>query len=141
VTALRSSRFQHRILVWLAQEAQRTRGTMSASPQDLRHTLGTDKSNLSHSLGNLAAKGLVRITRTAGEKAEAIDLTPAGRREDVNKSKVVLTRPTKRWQERLAELCRHIAAPECKDLSERLAETWSPEVHAGCHRELGQLIE
>jgi DNA-binding MarR family transcriptional regulator len=88
VTAVRLSRLQHRILAWLAQEAQRTRGTMSASHQDLGHALGADKGNLSHSLANLEAKGLVQITRTAGGKAEAIDLTPAGHWEVVNKERI-----------------------------------------------------
>jgi DNA-binding MarR family transcriptional regulator len=87
VAAKRLSRLQCRILAWLAQEAQRTRGTMAASHQDLGHALGADKGNLSHSLANLEAKGLVRITRTTGGKAEAIDLTPAGRGEVVNKEK------------------------------------------------------
>jgi DNA-binding MarR family transcriptional regulator len=83
----RLSRLQRRILAWLAQEAHRTRGTMSASHQDLRHALGADKGNLSHSLRNLEAKQLIIVRRTAGGKAEAIDLTPAGRREVVNKEK------------------------------------------------------
>jgi hypothetical protein len=37
------------------------------------------KGQLSTSLRNLEVKGLVRIIRTLGGKAEAIDLTPAGR--------------------------------------------------------------
>jgi DNA-binding MarR family transcriptional regulator len=73
------SGLQRRILAWLAQEAQRTRGTMAADHRDLARALGHDKSNLSHSLRNLAAKGLVRIVRTSGGKAEAVELTPEGR--------------------------------------------------------------
>jgi DNA-binding MarR family transcriptional regulator len=75
----RLSRLQRRILAWLAAEAQRTRGTMSASHEDLVHALVHDKGNLSHSLRNLEAKGLITIARTPGGKAEAIDLTPEGR--------------------------------------------------------------
>ncbi len=75
----RLSRLQHRILAWLAQEEARTQGTMSASHQDLVQALAHDKGNLSHSLRNLAAKGLVRLTRTPGGKAEAVDLTSQGR--------------------------------------------------------------
>jgi hypothetical protein len=45
-------------LTWLAQEEARTRGTMAASHQDLRHALAHDKGNLSQSLTNLEAKGL-----------------------------------------------------------------------------------
>jgi DNA-binding MarR family transcriptional regulator len=76
----RLSHLQRRILAWLAAEAQRTRGTMSASHQDLVKALGHDKGNLSHSLQNLVAKDLITLTRTAGGKAEAIDLTPEGRK-------------------------------------------------------------
>ena len=85
----RLSRLQRRILAWLAAEVQRTQGTMAASHQDLARALGHDKSNLSTSLKGLEAKGLVRIARTPGGKAEAIDLTPAGQREVVNKAKSV----------------------------------------------------
>jgi predicted MarR family transcription regulator len=84
--APRLSRLQHRILAWLAAEEQRTRGTVSASYQDLVHVLAHDKGNLSHSLKGLEAKGLVTVTRTTGGKAEVVDMTPAGRREVVNKA-------------------------------------------------------
>jgi DNA-binding MarR family transcriptional regulator len=75
----RLSRLQRRILAWLAAEEQRTRGTMAASHEDLVRALGHDKGNVSTSLKGLEAKGLVRIARTAGGKAEAVDLTPEGR--------------------------------------------------------------
>ena len=84
----RLARLQRRILAWLLAEEQRTRGTMSASHADLMRALvarGHDKGNVSASLAGLEAKGLVRITRTPGGKAEAVDLTPAGRRQVVNK--------------------------------------------------------
>jgi DNA-binding MarR family transcriptional regulator len=80
MTEHRLSRLQRCILAWLAQEEQRTRGTMAASHQDLVQALGHEKGNLSHSLRNLEAKGLVRLHRTAGSKAEALDLTPQGRK-------------------------------------------------------------
>jgi|SRR5882724_7094968 len=73
------SHIQRRILAWLAAEEQRTRSTMNASHEDLVHALAHDKGNLSHSLANLKAKGLIHITRTTGGKAEAVDLTPEGR--------------------------------------------------------------
>jgi DNA-binding MarR family transcriptional regulator len=75
----RLSRLQRRILAWLAAEEQRMRGTMSASHQDLTRAMAHEKGNLSHSLHNLEAKGLVRLTRTPGGQAQAIDLTPEGR--------------------------------------------------------------
>ncbi|MGH8069515.1 MAG: MarR family transcriptional regulator [Candidatus Entotheonellia bacterium] len=64
------SRLQRRILAWLAANAQRTRGTMAAHYRDLVRALAHDKGDLSYSLANLEAKGLIRIARTAGGKAE-----------------------------------------------------------------------
>jgi hypothetical protein len=75
----RLSRLQRYILAWLLAEAQRTRGTMAASHQDLVWALCHDKGNLSTSLKGLEAKGLVTIARTPGGKAEAVDLTVTGR--------------------------------------------------------------
>jgi DNA-binding MarR family transcriptional regulator len=88
----RLSRLQRRILAWLLAEEARTRGTMAASHADLVWTLvarGHDKGNVSASLAGLEAKGLVRITRMPGGKAEAVDLTPAGRHAVVNKANSV----------------------------------------------------
>jgi DNA-binding MarR family transcriptional regulator len=78
----RLSRLQRRILTWLVAEDQRTRGTMAADHQALVRALaalGFDKGNVSTSLKGLEAKGLVTIARTPGGRAEAVDLTPAGR--------------------------------------------------------------
>jgi DNA-binding MarR family transcriptional regulator len=80
----RLSRLQRRILAWLAAEDQRTRGTMSASHEDLVRALvarGHDQGNISTALTGLAAQGLVTITRTPGGKAEAVALTPEGRHQ------------------------------------------------------------
>jgi len=74
----RLSRLQRRILAWLVAEEQRTRGTMAASYQDLMRALDHNKGNLSHSLQNLEAKGLVIRRRTPGGKTEALDLTRVG---------------------------------------------------------------
>jgi DNA-binding transcriptional regulator GbsR (MarR family) len=79
MAAERLSRLQRRILPWLLAEEQRTRGTMSTSHEDLVHALAHHKGNLSTSLRNLEAKGLVRLTKTPGGKIEAVDLTRAGR--------------------------------------------------------------
>ena len=76
----RLSRLQRRILAWLDQEERRTRGTMAASHQALVQAMGTDKGNLSHSLANLEAKGLMRVNRTPGGKAESVELIPARQR-------------------------------------------------------------
>ena len=42
--------------------------------------LQQDKSNISHSLRTLAARGLIVIRRTPGGKADALDLTAEGRK-------------------------------------------------------------
>ena len=75
----RLSTLQRAVLRWLLAEDQRLRGTMAASHHDLVQALGHDKGNLSTSLHNLEAKGLIRITRTPGGRAEAVDLTTEGR--------------------------------------------------------------
>jgi DNA-binding MarR family transcriptional regulator len=79
MTAHRLSNLQRRIPAWLAQEEQRTRGSMSASHQDLVHALGADKGNISRSLMRLEDQGLITIVRTPGGKAEAIALTRRGK--------------------------------------------------------------
>jgi DNA-binding MarR family transcriptional regulator len=75
----RLSHLQRRILAWLAAEERRVRGTMAASHQELVRVLAHDKGNLSASLRNLEAKGLIRVSRTPGGKAESVDLTAEGR--------------------------------------------------------------
>ena len=73
---------QHHILAWLVAEDRRLRGTMVADHQDLVRALvalGFDKGNVSTSLKGLEVKGWVRLTRTPGGRAEAVDLTTEGR--------------------------------------------------------------
>ena len=77
----RLSRLQRLILVWIVAEDQRTRGTMAADHRALVQAMGHDKGNVSRSLRGLEAKSLVRITRTPGGKAEAVDLTAEGRNQ------------------------------------------------------------
>jgi DNA-binding MarR family transcriptional regulator len=79
MAAERLSRLQRRILVWLVAEDERTRGTMAASHQYLVHAVGGDKGKVSTSLKGLERKGLIRIHRTSGGHAEAVDLTLEGR--------------------------------------------------------------
>jgi DNA-binding MarR family transcriptional regulator len=86
------SRLQHRILGWLDQEERRTRSTLSADHRALVLAMDVDKGNLSTSLKGLERKGLIRVQRTPGGKAETIDLTSAGRTyaEVVNKERIGL---------------------------------------------------
>ena len=78
--AYRFSRLQRRILAWLDLQERRTHGTMSAEHRTLVLAMGVDKGNLSTSLQGLERKGLIRIQRTPGGKAESIDLVPARQR-------------------------------------------------------------
>jgi DNA-binding MarR family transcriptional regulator len=55
---------------------------MAADHRDLMRALvafGVDQGNVSTSLKGLEAKGLVRVARTPGGKAEAVALTAEGR--------------------------------------------------------------
>ncbi len=75
MTPQRLSHLQKRILKWLEADYQRTRGTTSSSHHELVKALSdVDKSNLSHSLQNLANKGHLTIRRTEGGLAESIIL-------------------------------------------------------------------
>ncbi|HEX9872516.1 MAG TPA: helix-turn-helix domain-containing protein [Candidatus Tectomicrobia bacterium] len=93
MAAERLSRLQRRILAWLVAEEQRFKGTMAASHQDLARALAHDKGNLSTSLKGLERKGLIRLHRSPGGKAEAIDLLAEGRQraEVVNKAVTAVT--------------------------------------------------
>ena len=68
MAARRFSRLQKRLLAWLVMDEQRTRGMILSSHQDLVGALQGDKSNISHSLRTLEARGLLVIVRTHGGK-------------------------------------------------------------------------
>jgi DNA-binding MarR family transcriptional regulator len=76
----RLSRLQRRILGWLDKEERRTRGTASAEHRALVRAMGVDKGNLSTSLKGLERKGLIRVQRMPGGKAESVDLIPTRQR-------------------------------------------------------------
>ena len=84
----RLSRLQRRILAWLVAEDVRTWVPMRASHAALVRALAHHRGNLSTSLQGLERKGLVRLQRTPGGKAAAVDLTAEGRAqaEVLNKS-------------------------------------------------------
>jgi DNA-binding MarR family transcriptional regulator len=108
----RLSQLQRRILAWLVAEDQRMRGTMAADHRDLARALAHHKGNLSSSLRNLAAKGLVMLTKTPGGQIAAVDLTRAGRARaelldnGLNKGKPVFL------------VCARLAIEEYADLQE-----------------------
>jgi DNA-binding MarR family transcriptional regulator len=88
----RLSRLQRHTLAWLDQEERRTHGTMAAEHRALiraLQALGYDKSNVSTSLKGLERKGAIRVQRTPGGHAEAVDLICAPQRQQqvVNKDR------------------------------------------------------
>jgi DNA-binding MarR family transcriptional regulator len=70
---------QRHILRCLLTQAQRTPEVLGMEHRALVQTLRQDKSNISHSLGTLAARGLIVMRRTPGGKADALALTAEGR--------------------------------------------------------------
>ncbi len=78
MAARRFSRWQKRLLAWLARDERRTRGMIVRRQQDLVGALQRDKGNISHSLRTLEARGLLVLVRSRGGKAEALSLTSEG---------------------------------------------------------------
>ena len=78
MAARRLSQLQQRIVRWLVRDYQRTQGQTLSSHPDLVLALQGDKSNISHSLRTLEARGLLTINRSPGGKAESLFLTPQG---------------------------------------------------------------
>jgi DNA-binding MarR family transcriptional regulator len=58
--------------------AQRAKGMSASSHQELVRALQGDKSNISHRLQTLAARGWIIIGRSSGGHAESVTLTPKG---------------------------------------------------------------
>ena len=78
MAAQRFSRVQKRLLTWLAADHHRTRGVTASSHQEVVQALSRDKSNISHSLRTLEARGLLVIGRSAGGHAQYVRLTTEG---------------------------------------------------------------
>jgi DNA-binding MarR family transcriptional regulator len=78
MAAQRLSRLQKRILELLVAEHQRTHGGTSLGHFELVQALGKDKSNISHSLRTLEARGWIVIGRTPGGQADYLYLTSVG---------------------------------------------------------------
>ena len=75
----RLSRLQRQILTRLMAEYRRTQGGTILGHYELVQGLGRDKSNVSHSLRTLEARGLIVIRRTPGGQAHTVNLTSEGR--------------------------------------------------------------
>jgi DNA-binding MarR family transcriptional regulator len=75
----RLSRLQRQILKCLMADYRRTQGGTLLGHDELVQALGRDKSNVSHSLRTLEARGLIVISRTPGGQANTVTLTSEGR--------------------------------------------------------------
>jgi DNA-binding MarR family transcriptional regulator len=75
----RLSRLQRQILTCLMADYRRTQGGTLLGHYELVQALGRDKSNVSHSLRTLEARGLIVISRTPGGQANTVTLTSEGR--------------------------------------------------------------
>jgi DNA-binding MarR family transcriptional regulator len=80
MAAQRLSKLQRQILHHMWAQYERTQGGISTDHLELVKTLGRDKSNISHSLRTLEARGLITIGRSAGGQASYLDLTREGRK-------------------------------------------------------------
>ena len=75
----RLSQLQRQILKCLMADYRRTQGGILLGHDELVQALGRDKSNISHSLRTLEARGLIVISRTPGGQANTVNLTSEGR--------------------------------------------------------------
>jgi DNA-binding MarR family transcriptional regulator len=80
MAAERLSRLQRRIVRYVYAVEARSRGMVAASHVELMRAVGGNKGNVSLSLRNLEAKGLIVVSRTRGGKAEAVALTREGQK-------------------------------------------------------------
>ena len=80
MTPRRFSRLQCYSLKCLMAKYRRLQGGTILGHYELVQALGRDKSNGSHSLRTLEARGLIVIRRTPGGQAHSVHLTAAGRK-------------------------------------------------------------
>ena len=87
MTARRLSKLQGQILQKMWTQYERTQGGISTGHLDLVQALRRDKSNVSHSLRTLEARGLITIGRSPGGQATHMNLTAESRKWASNLAK------------------------------------------------------
>lgn len=80
MAAQRLSKLQRQVLISMWTQYERTQGGISTGHLELVQTLGRNKSNVSHSLRTLEARGLITIGRSPGGQATHLDLTQEGQK-------------------------------------------------------------
>ena len=79
--ATRLARLPQQMRRWLHAAARRSRGVMARRHQALVQAVPSAKGPMSHRLRLLETRGLIRIGRSPGGRAEYVILTTAGRQK------------------------------------------------------------
>ena len=90
MAAKRLSGLQRRMLAWIYEAEARSGWHISPSYFDLRRALGGNKGNMSVSVRNLEAKGLIKVYRTSGGQSSSVWLTKEGKNQVENLKKVLI---------------------------------------------------
>ncbi len=86
----RLSGLQRRLLQWVYETEAGSGGRYRPGYDELRRALGGNKGNMSVSLRNLEAKGLIKVYRTSGGQASTIWLTEEGQNRVCKLKKVLI---------------------------------------------------
>jgi hypothetical protein len=81
MTATRLSRLQQQRLRWRHADERRSRGVIASSHQALVQAVPSAQGPMSHRLRLLETRGVIRIGRSPGGRAEYVTLTTAGRQK------------------------------------------------------------
>ena len=98
MAAKRLSGLQRRMLEWVYEAEASSRWHTSPSYYELRQALGGNKGNMSVSLRNLEAKGLLMVYRTRGGQSSSLWLTKEGKNRVENLQKVLIKDESKQKQ-------------------------------------------
>ena len=98
MAAKRLSGLQRRVLEWVYEAEARSGWQISPSYFELRQALGGNKDNMSVSLRNLEAKGLITVYRTRGGQASSLWLTKEGKNRVENLKKVLIKNESQQKQ-------------------------------------------
>ena len=86
----RLSQLQRRMLQWVYDVEASRNWLYRPGYGELRQALGGNKGNMSVSLRNLEAKGLINVYRTSGGQAATVWLTEAGKNRVSTLRKVLI---------------------------------------------------
>ena len=90
MAAQRLSGLQRRLVQWVYETEAGSGSSYRPGYDELRRALGGNKGNMSVSVRNLEAKGLVKVYRTSGGQASTVWLTEAGKNRAWKLKKVLI---------------------------------------------------